>query len=169
MGIFDRLTGTERPDRGTPPRSAEEVRAALLALNGPDVPFVVRGGAPEGADLVAEWRISDPAWHTFFIRTQVSRVTQFRMRLVPASHEVRTIDRQFEVSWVGGTPTLAVSAEASRGQVKTVSWRRSVEREAEGDLRATEFYRFDTSDMKDPLRAAVLGAGWTWRGAVLKL
>ncbi len=118
---------------------------------------------------MAEWRISDPAWHTFFLRTQVSRVTQFRMRLVPASHEVRTIDRQFEVSWVGGTPTLAVSAEASRGQVKTVSWRRSVEREAEGDLRATEFYRFDTSDMKDPLRAAVLGAGWTWRGAVLKL
>ncbi|MGW9453256.1 hypothetical protein [Streptomyces sp. NPDC055632] len=169
MGFFARLTGTEHPDCGTAPHSAEEVRAALLALNGPDVPFVVRGGAPEGADLVAEWRISDPAWHTFFARTRVSRVTQFRMRLVPESHEVRTIDRQFEISWVGGTPRPAVSAEGSRGQVKTVSWRRSVERGPEGDLQATESYRFDTSDMKDPLRAAVLGAGWTWRGAVFKL
>ncbi|MEV7618334.1 hypothetical protein [Streptomyces sp. NPDC089799] len=169
MGFLDRLTGTEHPDRGTAPRSAEEVRAALLALNGPDVPFVVRGGDAEGADLVAEWRISDPAWHTFFARTQVSRVTQVRMRLVPASHEARTIDRQFEVSWVGGTPRLAVSAAGSQGQVKTVSWRRSVERGAEGHRQATESYRFDTSDLKDPLRAAVLAAGWTWRGAVFKL
>ncbi|MEU6212117.1 hypothetical protein AB0O42_32875 [Streptomyces sp. NPDC089922] len=169
MGFFDRLTGTEHPDRATPPRSAQEVREALLALNGPDVPFVVRGGDAEGADLVAEWRISDPAWHTFFVRTQVSRVTQFRMRLVPASHEVRVVDRQFEVSWVGGTPRLAVSAEASRGQVKTVSWRRSVERGPEGGLQAEEIYRFDTSDLKDPLRTAVLGAGWTWRGALFKL
>ncbi|MFE5829422.1 hypothetical protein ACFQ67_02080 [Streptomyces sp. NPDC056488] len=167
MGFFARLTGTEHSDRGTAPCSAEEVRAALLALNGPDVPFVVRGGAPEGADLVAEWRISDPAWHTFFASTQVSRVTRFSMRLVPESHEVRALGRQFE--WVGGTPGLAVSAEGSRGQVGTVSWRRSVERGPEGDLQATESYRFDTSDMKDPLRAAVLGAGWTWRGAVFKL
>ncbi|MFG2298581.1 hypothetical protein [Streptomyces sp. NPDC048603] len=168
MGLFDRLTGTKHPDRGTAQRSAEEVQAALLALNGPDVPYVVRGGGPEGADLVAEWRISDPAWHTFFVRTQVSRVVQIRMRLVPATHEVRALDRQFEVSWVGGIPRLAVSAEASRGQVKTVSWRRSVERDAGGGLDATEVFRFDTSDMKDPLRAAVLGAGWTWRGVVFE-
>ncbi|MFJ4870073.1 hypothetical protein [Streptomyces sp. NPDC088757] len=46
MGLLDRLTGTEHPDRGTAPRSAEQVRAALLMLNGPDVPFVVRGGDP---------------------------------------------------------------------------------------------------------------------------
>ncbi|MFJ4870072.1 hypothetical protein [Streptomyces sp. NPDC088757] len=118
---------------------------------------------------MAEWRISDPAWHTFFARTRVSRATRFGMRLVPASHEVRALGRRSEVSWVGGTPRLVVSAEGSRGQVRTVSWRRSVERGAEGGLRAAEFHRFDTSDMRDPLRTAVLGARWTRRGVVFKL
>ncbi|MER5757945.1 hypothetical protein [Streptomyces sp. NPDC002082] len=164
MGLFDKLTGTRHPDRGIASRSAEEVRAALLGLFAADAPYVVRGGAPEGADLVAEWRIQEPAWHTFFARTQVSRVLQIRLRLDAAAREVRSVDRQFEVTWLGGTPRLALSAEAARGQVTTVSRRWKVERGDDGGLGATEVFRFDNSDLKDPLREAVLAAGWTWRG-----
>lgn len=128
MGLFDKLTGTQHPDSGVAPRSAEEVRAVLLGLFGADAPYVVRGGAPEGADLVAEWRVREPAWHIFFARTRMSRVLQIHLRLDPVAHEVRSIDRQFEVTWLGGTPRLAPSAGAARGQVTTVSWRRKVER-----------------------------------------
>ncbi|MFI9585446.1 hypothetical protein ACIHCQ_27120 [Streptomyces sp. NPDC052236] len=166
MGLFDKLTGTKRPSSGVAPHSTEEVRAALLRLNQPDVPYVVRDGTPEGADLVAEWRILEPAWQTFFVRTQVSRALQIRMRLVPAGHEVRALDRQWEVTWVGGTARLALSAEYSRGQVNTVSRRWTVGRDAEGGLEATETFRFDNSALKGPLQDAVLGAGWTWRGVV---
>ncbi|MFI8873666.1 hypothetical protein [Streptomyces sp. NPDC055243] len=93
MGLFDKLTGTRHPDSGVAPRTADEVRAALLAVNGPDVPYRVRNGTPaESADLVAEWRIMEPAWHTFFVRSQLDRTLKTRMRLVPDSHEVRTVD-----------------------------------------------------------------------------
>ncbi|WP_326606707.1 hypothetical protein [Streptomyces sp. NBC_01800] len=69
MGLFDRLTSTKRPSSGVAPRSAEEVRAALLAINGPDVPYRVRNATPkEGDGLVAEWRILEPALRTFFVR-----------------------------------------------------------------------------------------------------
>ncbi|MEV0280153.1 hypothetical protein AB0I22_27700 [Streptomyces sp. NPDC050610] len=166
MGLFDKLTGTKRPGNGAVPRSAEEVRAALLGLNGPDVPYVVRYGGPEGASLVAEWRIQEPAWQTFFARTQVSLALQVRMRLVPADHTVRALDRQWQVTWAGDTPELALSAEASRGQVTMVSRRWTIGRGAEGGLEATETFRFDSSELKDPLQDAVLAAGWTWRGAV---
>ncbi|MEU3449677.1 hypothetical protein AB0H29_21045 [Streptomyces thermolilacinus] len=166
MGLFDKLTGTKRPDSGVPPRTAEEVREALLGLNGPDVPYLVRPGTPEGADLVAEWRISEPAWQTFFARTQVSRVLQIRMRLVPSNHEVRALDRQWEVTWVGGTPRLALSADFARGQVTTASRRWTVERKADGESRTTEVFEFDNRAMKGRLQDAVLEAGWTWRGVV---
>ncbi|MFI6844688.1 hypothetical protein OG535_24200 [Kitasatospora sp. NBC_00085] len=170
MGLFDALTGTKHPGGGVAPRSAEDVRAALLGLNGPDVPYVVRSGtAAEGADLVAEWRIRDPAWRTFFARTQPDRVVRTRMRLVPARHEVRALDEQLEVTWVGDTPRPAPSREYSRGQVTAVSREWKVERGADGRPRTTEVFRFDSAEMKDPLRAAVLGAGWTWRGAIFKL
>ncbi|MFP3987697.1 hypothetical protein U9R90_09390 [Streptomyces sp. E11-3] len=164
MGLFDKLTGTRRPSSSVAPRSAEEVQAALLGCNGPDVPYVVRDGAPEGADLVAEWRIAEPAWQTFFVRSQVTRALQIRMRLVPEKQEVRALDHEWEVTWVGGKARLAPAAEYTRGQVKTVSWRRTVGRGADGRLEMSETFRFDSSALKDPLRDAVLGAGWTWRG-----
>ncbi|MEV8308559.1 hypothetical protein AB0P36_14660 [Streptomyces flavidovirens] len=70
---------------------------------------------------MAEWRILDPAWQTFFVRNQVSRVFKVRMRLVPEKNEVRSLDQQYEVTWAGDTPRLALAAEAQRGQVHTVS------------------------------------------------
>ncbi|MES4892734.1 hypothetical protein [Streptomyces sp. NPDC096012] len=169
MGFFDVFTGTQHPKGGVAPRSAEEVQAALLEVNGPDVPYVVRNGAAEGAGLVAEWRIRDPAWHAFFARTQVSRTLQIRMRLVPESREVRALDREWEVTWIGSTPRLALPAEQSRGQVKTVSRRWTVERGADGRLQKTEEFLFDSAELKAPLQEAVLGAGWTWRGVLFKL
>ncbi|MBP0449466.1 hypothetical protein J5Y04_07845 [Kitasatospora sp. RG8] len=170
MGLFDALTGTRHPGGGVAPRSAEDVRAALLGLNGPDVPYVVRNGtASEGADLVAEWRIRDPAWRTFFARTQPTRTVTTRMRLVPAGHEVRALDEQQEVTWVGDTPRPASSREYSRGRVTTVSRDWKVDRGADGRLQATEVSRFDTGEMKGLLQEAVLGAGWTWRGVLFRL
>ncbi|MFD7116205.1 hypothetical protein ACFWAA_03950 [Streptomyces sp. NPDC059922] len=166
MGLFDKLTGTKRPADGVAPRSAAEVHAALLGLNRPDVPYAIRDGREEGADLVAEWRVLDPAWQTFFVRTQVSRVFQVRMRLVPEKNEVRSLDQQYEVSWAGDTPSLALAADAQRGQVQTVSKRWTLGGGEDGDSEATETFNFDSSELKDPLQDAVLGAGWTWRGVI---
>lgn len=164
MGLFDKLTGTKRPADGTAPLSADEVHAALLGLNSPDVPYVIRDGREDGADLVAEWRLLEPAWRTFFLRTQLSRVFKVHMRLVPEKNEVRALDQQFEVDWVGDTPRVALSSEAQRGQVKTVSKRWSLSRDKDGSREET--FSFDSDDLKDPLQSVVLKSGWTWRGVI---
>lgn len=170
MGLIDKLTGTRYPAGGVAPRTADEVRTALLGLGGPDVPYLIREGTPaDGADLVAEWRILEPAWRTFFVRTQLDRTLKTRMRLVPDSHEVRTVDEQREVSWVGDTPRLATSRAYARGQVTAKSWSWTYERGADGKRHLKETFRFDPAEMKDPLRDTVLGAGWVWRGVVFKL
>jgi hypothetical protein len=169
MSLRDRFTGTRHPDPGVPPRPAHEVRAALLAVGGPDVPYVVREGLTGGADLVAEWRLREPAWHGFFARARMSRTLETRMRLVPDKREVRALDREWEVTWVGERPRLALSAEYSRGQVRWVSRSWTIDRGPDGRLRATEDYRFDTTELNKPLQEAVLGAGWTWRGALFRL
>ncbi|MFJ8021182.1 hypothetical protein [Streptomyces sp. NPDC096311] len=166
MGLFDKLTGTKRPADGVAPRSVAEVRAALLGLNRSDVPYVVRDGRAEGAELVAEWRMLEPAWQTFFARTQVSRVFQVRMRLVPEKNEVRSLDQQYEVTWVGGIPRLSIAAKAQRGQVQTVSKQWTLGGGEDGGLEATKTFSFDSSELKNPLHDAVLGAGWTWRGVI---
>ncbi len=161
MGLFDKLTGTKRTSGGVAPRSSAEVRTELLGLSRPDTPYVVRYGAPEGADLVAEWRLREPAWHTVFARTQMRVALQVRMRLIAADHEVRALDRQWEVTWAGGTPKLALSGETSRGQVTTVSRRKTIGRGSDGGLEMTETFHLDNSVLKKALQETVLEAGWT--------
>lgn len=142
----------------------DEVRAALLDLNNSDVPYVIRDGHEEGADLVAEWRVLEPAWRTFFVRSQLSRVFKVYMRLVPENSEVRALDQQFEVEWVGDTPRLSLASSAQRGQVRSVSKQRTLSRDEDGNREET--FSFDSDDLKKPLQNVVLASGWTWRGVI---
>lgn len=170
MGLFDKLTGTRRPADGVAPRPAHELRGALLAAAGADRPWTVRRAAPdEGADLVAEWRVREPAWRGFFHSHQLDRALKIRLRLVEEDHEVRALEETWEVSWVSGVPSLTKSREYGRGPSRTVSKRWTLERGEDGGRRLEETFSFDSADLKDPLRDTVLQAGWTWRGVVFKL
>ncbi|MEV5340267.1 hypothetical protein AB0K93_17580 [Streptomyces sp. NPDC052676] len=166
MGLFDKLTGTRRPADGVVPSSADEVRAALLGLNRSDVPYVIRDGAAEDADLVAEWRMAEPAWQTVFVESQLSRAVRIRMRLVESDHEVRALEEQWEVTRVGDPPRLQISSQYSRGPDRTVSRHWTIGRGDNGRLEVTETFRFDGAELRNPLRDAVLKSGWTWRGVV---
>lgn len=160
------MTGTQRPAEGVSPASAREVRTALLGLNRPDLPYVIRDGAPEDTDVVAEWRLAEPTWQTFFLQSQISRAVRIRMRLDQENHEVRALEEGWEVSRVGNPPRLKISSQYTRGPSRTVSTRRQIQRGDDGGLEATETFRFDSSDLVIPLRATVLKCGWAWRGVV---
>ncbi|WP_432096997.1 hypothetical protein [Streptomyces sp. bgisy100] len=164
MRFLDKLSGTKRPGSNVTPQPTEDLKAMLLSLNGPDVPYVVRYGAQEGAHLVAEWRLMESAWQTYFARSQLSRRIRIRMRFVPGKREVRALDEQWKIKWVGGVP---VSYEYGRGPVNQKSYRWTIGRGKEGGLEVTETFRFDSSELKDPLRDTVIKAGWTWRGVTL--
>ncbi|MFI6856346.1 hypothetical protein [Streptomyces sp. NPDC050416] len=105
MGLFDRLTGTERPDSGVEPRSIDKVRAALLALNRPDMPYRVRNALPdEKADLVAVCKVR-----------QVGVTLKTRMRLIPEKREVRFLDERWE-----NRSSDSANAKYGRGHAPTV-------------------------------------------------
>ncbi|MEV5176415.1 hypothetical protein AB0L10_36210 [Streptomyces flaveolus] len=166
MGLFDKLTGTRRPPTGVTPVSPEELRTALLSLNRPDAPYVVRDGAAGNADLVAEWRISEPAWQAFFVESQLTHAVRIQMRLVHEDSEMRALEEQWEVTRVGNPPRLKVASKYSRGPNRTVTRQWTIERGDSGRLEATETFRFDAANLRNPLRDTVLKSGWTWRGVV---
>ncbi|MFD3498983.1 hypothetical protein ACFWWT_07385 [Streptomyces sp. NPDC058676] len=150
MGLFGKLTSTaHHPDSGVGPLPGPQVEAALLAVDSPDVPYVVRKALPsERADLVAVWEVP---------RLRVTLRT--RMRLIHADHEVRSIDEKWDRR----------EREYGRGQVTAVTRFWEFERGPDGRRHRKEVFRFDPSEMKTPLRNAVLGAGWTWRGMKFRL
>ncbi len=166
MGFFDKLTGTKHPEAGAAPRPAGELRTALLGLNRPDVPYVIADGAAHGADLVAEWRIDEPAWQHVFVQSRLTHAIRIRMRLAEDVPEVRAVQEQWEVTRVGNPPRLRTSATYGRGGGRTISRQYTLRRGESGRLEATESFSFDSAQLTDPLRNTALASGWTWRGVI---
>lgn len=159
--LRDRLTGTKYPESGVTPLPVTEVRAALLALNGTGVPFQVRHAfGVERADLVAEWRVVLPAMGDSPRGERVQQTMKARMRLVPAEREVHVLDEVSQVALAGNPRRRGLSREWGRGSHVARQW--TYERGPDG--RWHKVVLFDSRDIRDPLRDAVLGAGWTWRG-----
>ena len=164
MGFFDVFIGRKAPPAGTPQADAAELRAALLALNRPAAPFEVREGGPEGADLVAEWRIVDARWYEIFAKAGLKKGAQVLLRLDAATGEVRCVQRDFTVEWRAGVPHLGFSAEGFRGQTAELSFGSGFAfREEDLHFGKVYEYRFRTSELKNPLQEVAAIHGWAWR------
>lgn len=164
MGLFDWLSGSKQPPAGVPRQGVEVLRAALLAVNRDTAPFLVRDGANENVDLVAEWRIVDARWYEIFAKAGLERVFKVLMKFDEGSGEVRAVDQEWNVAWRAGVPGLSLSAEAFRGQKVEMSFGTAYAFREE-DLRFDKVCdsRFSTKELKAPLIEAVRAAGWGWK------
>ncbi|MCX4629293.1 MULTISPECIES: hypothetical protein [unclassified Streptomyces] len=162
--LWDRYMGTVRADSGVTAIPTTELRAALLALNGTGVVFGVREAGGGGADLVADWKVMEPATGSGMSRRQVERTFKIWMRLVPGERVVRAMDEQWAVTRAGNPPGRTVQREHGRGPIRLRHKEWTFERDADGRRRKVESFRLDSRDLKDPLRTTVLGAGWSWHG-----
>jgi hypothetical protein len=164
MKFLDWLTGTKRPAAGVPAKTPAEVRADLLAVNRATAPFVVRDGAPENVDVVAEWRIVDATWYEIFAKAGLKKVFKILMKFDEQAREVRAVDQERSVEWRAGVPILSLAAEAFRGQTKEFSFEMAFAFTEQGSFGEVYRYKFSTAEIKTPLQDAVTKAGWTWRG-----
>jgi len=164
MGLFGFLTGRKSPLAGVVRQDAATLRAALLAVARDSAPFTVRDGGREGCDLLAEWRIVDAAWYEVFAKAGISKVSQVLMRIDAVAGQVRSVDRDFSVAWRAGVPSLTLAAAGFRGQQVGMSFGAAYAFR-EDDLRFGKVYqyRFNSAEMKGPLQAAALAAGWGWK------
>jgi len=163
MGLFDRLKGVKRPEEGTPALDRAEVERRLLALSTDQVPFTVQPGAE--SDLDVEWRIVDAQWYEIFAKAGLEKSHKLLLALDGSEHEVRVLEQAWEVSWRAGTPELHLSAEKFQGRTfgsKSFGTAYAYTGVNPLDWGQVYQYRFDVSEMKDPVSTVVVDAGWTY-------
>lgn len=165
MGLFDFLTGSKSALSGVARVPAEELKARLMAHNRDTAPWHIRDGAPEGVDLVAEWRIVDARWYEVFAKAGLEKVFQVLMKFDAQAGEVRTVDREWTVEWSAGVPSLSLAASGFRGQKSEISFGTAYAfREEDLSYGKVYEYRFNTAELKEPLKETVLANGWGWKG-----
>lgn len=164
MAILDFLTSTRRPPPGTPAASPAEVVDALLALNRPTAPWQVIDGRSEDVDVIAEWKIVDARWYEIFAKVGLRKTFRIFLKLYPDKHQVRALDKEYEVAWRAGVPTLSLSASLQRGQVQSWQFGRAYAFTESLEFGEVYKYRFSTKELKKPLQDAVTSRGWTYSG-----
>ena len=165
MGLFDWITGSKSAPAGVPRQPAATLREAMLALNRETAPFQVRDGAPEGVDLVAEWKIVDARWYEIFAKASLTKVFKVLMKFDEANGEVRALDQEWTVEWRAGVPNLSLSTEGFRGQKTEMSFGTAYAFKEENLAFGKVYeYRFKTGEIKDPLKDVAQQNGWGWKG-----
>ena len=164
MGLFDFITGSKSPAAGIAKQPAATLRTALLALNRESAPWHVRDGAPEGVDLVAEWKIVDARWYEIFAKASLTKVFKVLMKLDETKGEVRAVDQEWTVEWRAGVPALSLRAEAFRGQKVEMSFGTAIGFRENFSPGVIYDYRFTTAEIKTPLQETALANGWRWQG-----
>jgi len=165
MRLLDAFTGTMYPAPGSKAAPPAQLSAALLALNRPTAPWHIREAQPhEKCDLIAEWKIVDTRWYEVFAATEIDTITKILLTFEAIRREVRAFDQGWKVHWYGGVPSLSAFVQPFRTPRRRAAMRRDgtfTETTRTGEVHR---YRFATGEMKGPLRAIILGAGWTYRG-----
>jgi hypothetical protein len=163
MGLMDRMKGIKRPDEGTPVLPRAEVESRLLGIAGDQVPFTVRPGTE--SDLEAQWRIVDAQWYEIFAKAGLEKSHRILLTFDESEHEVRALEEAWEVSWRAGVPSLQLSAEKFQGRTlgsKSFGKGYAFTGVDPLDWGQVYDYRFDVSEMKDPIIEVLNSAGWSY-------
>ena len=79
---------------------------------------------------------------------------------------MRVLEERWEVTRVGNPPRSRSRRSTRAGPTGPSPAAGRSQRGDSGRLEATETFRFDSAELRNPLRNAVLKSGWTWRGVV---
>lgn len=164
--MFDFLTSTKRPASGAVALPKGEVLARLKALNRETAPWRIVDGSSDGVDLIAEWRIVDALWYEIFAKAGLTKVFRILLKLDEQAKHVRAQDREYEISWRAGIPSLSLAASGFKGQSTSVQFGSSYGFTEELSIGQQYKYAFKTSEIKTPIQEAVVACGWVYKGVV---
>jgi hypothetical protein len=162
--MFDFLTSTKRPSSGTAVLSRQQVIDRVLLASRPTAPWTVSDGKAEGVDLIAEWKIVDAKWYEIFAKAGLKKVFKIYMLLDEGKHQVRAKDREYEVEWRAGVPSLSLAGKAFSGQTQEIEFGAGYGFTEKLTIGEQYKYLFRTSEIKKPIQEAVTAAGWTYKG-----
>jgi hypothetical protein len=166
--IFPRVAswaGAAAPLPGTPALTLDDLRGRILALNDAGNPWVYRGGH-EPDELIAEWRYADARWLDFRRAHKLSSVHRIALRLDEAGHRAWAAESESTSDRSGGLDGADLKWEMNWGITFYESKKETVYgfQWKDGKLTrdASYHYRFDLSELRQPLIATVTAAGWDY-------
>ena len=170
LGYFEYLGGKKKSPIS--PKSKEELKQKLLALNSPELPYEIKPA--KETDLIVEWKIADARCYALFTKERLSKIYRAFLMLDESRKAARYCEEMGEVRWSVGSEGIALPkarfrSEIFRGRILfQKSW--GVQYAIREDLTVGKVYeyKFDVGYVRDPIVKAVTGSGWEFVPVVRK-
>ncbi len=169
MSLMDSLKGIARAKPGVTPLKKEELAEKLLGLNHEQLPFTVKVGGE--IDLLAEWKIADAAWYEIFAKAKLEKSHKIWLSLDEKEQAVKVLEESYSVQWRAGVPSISLRAEKFQGRTigsKSIGVGYAFKGADPSSFGKVYEYRFDVSEMKNPIIEIVTGSGWDFVPVVSK-
>ncbi len=161
MGFMDSLKGIARAKPDAIFISKTELKKKLLDLNQDNLPFKIEDGGE--IELVAEWKIVDATWYEIFAKAGLEKTHKIWLSFDEGGKTVKVLEESFSVDWRAGVPSISLKAEKFQGRsIGNKSFGVGYAFKGVDPLSYGQVYnyRFDVSEMKNPLIQVITNAGW---------
>lgn len=161
MGFMDSLKGIVRAKPGVTPLTKKELIDKVIGLNHDRLPFMIEPGGD--FDLLAEWKIVDASWYEIFAKAGLEKTHKIWLSLNENDRTVKALEESFSVEWRAGIPSISFQAEKFQGRtIGSKSFGVGYAFQGPDPLSIGQVYnyRFDVSEMKNPLIEVTTAAGW---------
>jgi hypothetical protein len=154
--------------------SIDELRKTLLSLNGDKVPFVVVQDPQRNDRIKAFWKIADDKWIEIFAAKGLTVQYELRMKILEERGIVFAQDNFRKFEYTGGVGHRGVEFAFQFSFFKGISffqYERGVSYGfiyKNGKLKFDDAYnyRFNLSEIKNPIIDIITGSGWEFRPTV---
>jgi hypothetical protein len=170
LGYFEYLGGKKKPK--IPQISKEKLKQKLLALNSPDLPYIIKPDAK--TDLFVEWKIVDATWYAILSKERLSKTYRAYLLLDESRKSARYCEETGSVRWYAGTdgalkPRVAFEKAFFRGRILfQKSWEVQYGIKEDGTPGKIYEYKFDVNRVRDPIVKTIEDNGWEFVPVVRK-
>lgn len=134
------------------------LKQQLLSMNdNNEYPFILK---EDGNDIVASWNIVDAKWVEMFGKAGLKK--QFELRLIfdEANKTVKYKEKSSDVEWDANTNTIKLKKSVRYGKCLEFNSGSSWGVKEDGSVGKIYDYKFNTTEITDPVFDIIQKAGW---------
>lgn len=170
LGYFEYLGGSKKSN--IMPVSKEELKRKLIALNSPELPYVIKPASE--TDFIVEWNIVDAKWYAIFAKERLSKSYHAYLILDESRKAARYCEETGTIRWMVGAdgslnPVATFQKAYFRGRILfQKSWEVQYGIKEDLTLGKVYEYKFDVNRVRDPIVKTIEESGWEFVPVVRK-
>jgi len=130
----------------------------LLEMNdNNDFPFILR---EEGNDIVASWNILDAKWSVFFGKGGLKKQLELRLIFDDIKKTVSYKEKSSDIEWDASAGAFTFEKSVHYGKRLEFGAGSSWGRKEDGTLGKVDSYKFNTTQITDPIFEVIKNSGW---------